>query len=221
MRQAYFNLLNEIGFISYYYTEYYARLLWAERISYIFCAVVACTSVSGLAAQSLSPWIWSFLIAISQAISIAYPHLPYGRRKAALEYMVPRVRKLKVEIERDFDLHRFDASFDFTEMYNRYYSEFHQIDLEFLGADDIPDSNRLIKKAASKQDFDIATRYQMVKKGDGSYEYHGIKTQEHPPANQEQTEATHTGSYSCSAAKSITEQRQIAEMELDKTSVQS
>lgn len=159
MRQKYFNLIQDIDYSCICYQKYYSKALTIERVVNALCACVSAVGIAGWAIWKEYPLAWSIIIAVSQTVTVIFPYTPYKKRRIALDYLIPRLRALKIEVDKIWHQHCDEPDYNFSNDYIHFLTEYQKTDSEFLGAEEIPISRRLQKKAQQELNYDITGQY--------------------------------------------------------------
>lgn len=146
MRDSFFTKLQYIRFALLYYMKYFSFVSTLERSVYVSCSVLSCGSIAGWFVWDKVPFIWATLIVCSQAISVAWPLLPFSNRRAGLSMIIPKLHELADNVEYEWDKHC-NEDFDYTELHRLYSKQLTKLTVDCLGPEEIPSVRFLQKKA--------------------------------------------------------------------------
>ena len=180
MANKFFILLDWTIYTRILYSRYYTRVLWIERAVYIVSALLTCSGVIAFIDGGHTPRALSMLaVVFAQALTIAYPHLPYTKRRFAVEAMLPRYWAVERKIAAVWRNCPEDTEAAQDE-YAARLAEFEDIDTELLGGEIIRFPRRM------EQQADAEKRQEMfVKYGVNPHDYLDTETGQHiKPAGQ-------------------------------------
>ena len=172
MSDEFYRLLDWVVDTRILYTKYYNRVLTIERAVYIVSTLLTCSGVMGFLNSTYCPIaLSSMIVLIGQALTIAYPHLPYTRRRYAIEYMLPKYRDIESQVETLWRSGCNDPQADYHNLLRQHEDAFRHIDVEYLGGEEIPFSKSLRNRA------DITKRAEMhIRFGVEPYDYKDAET---------------------------------------------
>lgn len=150
---------------SIYHRIYYNRNLWYSAttvLASIFC------SLFWSIFQSLSA-LWACLIAASQLAQAAKDLLPWSQRLTALEYFLPDVRSLLLDIEDtwnriDFNDEQWDTN-AINEKRSQYDHAYGELEAKYIGLFDFPWSKAINEEATTETNIFFNNRYHSPTEG--------------------------------------------------------
>lgn len=93
------------------------------------------------------PVLWSIFIMVAQVVQLLRPLFPYAKRIAAFHYFIPALRRLTWDIEMAWyrlELEGHDAV-DTLALIDSFRKRYLDLDLQYLGAERLPDLQRIEK----------------------------------------------------------------------------
>ena len=156
-----------------FYLEYYNS--HAARIDRILAGITSLATAGSVAAWGIwqqFPVLWSIFIMVAQVVQLLRPLFPYAKRIAAFHYFIPALRRLTWDIEISWyrlELEGHDAV-DTLALIDSFRQRYLDLDLQYLGAERLPDLQRIEKRAAAAADnhMNLYLRSQMPQ-GDGAH----------------------------------------------------
>lgn len=142
MREKYWKLLQKAIYNYIYWKDYRRRIAIVSTAVNVFSALLSCASVAAWAIWQKHPAIWAFLVGISQIVQVVYPLLPFQKRLTALDYLIPKTDQLVRRITDTW--HKLEhgrnvTGIDYMYESSKYNNMLSSLEIEFLGADNIPD----------------------------------------------------------------------------------
>lgn len=111
------------------------------------CLLFSLTSISTLIIWDGLPWLWAILTFVAQVIQAFSSHFPYSKQIVALDYLVPQVDELLLQIEsqwrkiEDYNDKKLDKLID------NFKEQFNNLETRFTANVYLPERNRCTKKA--------------------------------------------------------------------------
>lgn len=103
MRERYWNMFFDAKYKFFYYSfykQYCDKITLCIKAS---LAIVSCASVAAWSIWETLPALWAIIIAISQIVSIAQEYLPFAKASAGIEYLLPDLEHLTIDIASDWN----------------------------------------------------------------------------------------------------------------------
>ena len=102
MQKQYWNLMVQTKSSTFYLDIYAESIYKRERNINIFCAVASSASIAAWAIWTNLAYVWGFIIAISQVITVVKDFFPYAKQLKVLKQYVEEMKNVYINIERDW-----------------------------------------------------------------------------------------------------------------------
>lgn len=148
--------MDQLKIHSTYIDLYYEKTVSIDRLFDIVLALSSSGAVAGWVVWNEFGVIWSFIVAGSQVLNAIRPHLPYSRRKKALNLLAPELDAIFLSMESNwFNISKGKMSDDdVNELHMKFKEQLKSSQTRTVGAIDIPHNESLAIKAK-----EIATSY--------------------------------------------------------------
>lgn len=152
MRDRYWNMFYDARYRLFYYTFYKQQCDIRTRWIKIFLSIVSCSGVAGWAIWKSIPGLWAFVIALSQIVSVIYEYLPFAKESTGIEYLLPELEMLTIDIASDWN--RIDETDDkeIIEKISFYEKRMVEIESRFLSSSAFLYNKKAIQRANDECD---------------------------------------------------------------------
>lgn len=158
MSDDFYRLLDWIVYTRIVYTKYYNRVLWVERLVYIIGGLLTCSGVMGFLNSAFCPsWFAATVVFFGQAMTICYPHLPFTKRRYAIDYMLDDYREIETQVESAWRSESEDS--DKLEQLTQ---SFRRVDKKYLGSETIRFSESLKNLADVEKRTEMHVRFGVI-----------------------------------------------------------
>lgn len=150
MRDTYWAMYTALKDKDFYYRNYRISSHRINTWMTIFCAVMSVTSIERWLFWKQLPYLWAFLLAVSQIIQIIQPYMSFSKQVVALDYLLPELEKLMIDIEYHWNLIEEISDQQVAKLIHKYEIQYMQLDNKFIGSTHMPLRKRC-QKAARKE----------------------------------------------------------------------
>lgn len=102
MQERYWNFMIQVKASIYYLDIYLEESYKIDTIINIICAIASTASIGAWAIFKIVPFLWSFIIAISQVITAIKIYLPYSKRITEIKPFLEELNHLHIKIEHEW-----------------------------------------------------------------------------------------------------------------------
>lgn len=103
MRRRYWSFFNRARYSVFYYERYQEHCKFILRVIKIVLALVSCGSIAAWSIWAQFPAAWAFILACAQVASILQTNLPYSKDIICLDFAIPQMNKLMIDITHTWD----------------------------------------------------------------------------------------------------------------------
>lgn len=103
MITQYWNVLTEFKHYEQYYIRYQIKSQRGDAIISAACIAFSVLTAAGWLSSLLSPLLSAVIISLLQVISAIKPLFPFSKQSTALQYLIPEISNLLLEVERTWN----------------------------------------------------------------------------------------------------------------------
>ena len=122
MRRRYWSFFNRARYSVFYYERYQEHCKFILRVIKIVLALVSCGSIAAWSIWAQFPAAWAFILACAQVASILQTNLPYSKDIICLDFAIPKMNKLMIDITHTWDEIDQGKLTDIQDIVNQYLS---------------------------------------------------------------------------------------------------